>query len=661
MTVVDPACTNATPFRRKLATTILLAGLLPLLAASVVAFVLARGALKDSAENRQLLMRDEKKGAVIRYFEDAAASVRLLATAPGPREQLAALGEAFSRLPEEMGWGKAGGAPLEAEAARRMDEAVTALARLHSEVPAAGARGAVVSSLPEDSAARAAQVLFLLRNPHPTGSRHVLERPAEGTTAFGDAHAKVHGFLGAYVRENGFDDLMFVEARGGTVVYTWAKELDFGASVKVGEVAKTGFARAARRAMETAGTQTVVAEDFEAYGPAGGKPSAFLACGVRAGGAAVGAVVVRIGVETLNRIVAPEPSAVASAETYIVGADKIMRTQSRFETASTVLKKQIDSPAVSRSLAGESEVTEAPDYRGVDSVVAYAPLDVVGLHYGIVRKVDAADAFAPVRKLLLWMAVLAGVLVVLALVASIVLGRSLAQPVSRVTDRLEGMAQSLLSTAQEQQAGAAESAAAVEETRQTFQGVLGAAQNLRQVGTEVLSSAEVSQRNAQTIGHRIRELSDSTARIGEILAIVKEIANRSDLLALNAALEGTKAGEAGRGFSLVATQMQRLAEEVMGSAKKIEGLTQDITRSSAGAVLAAEEADKVASHTTQSAQHIAEAVQTQQGATEQVSVAMNEIASVARQSVDASRTIVESANHLLGVAQDLRRILGTKA
>ena len=48
--------------------------------------------------------------------------------------------------------------------------------------------------------------------------------------------------------------------------------------------------------------------------------------------------------------------------------------------------------------------------------------------------------------------------------------------------------------------------------------------------------------------------------------------------------------------------------------KKIEGLTQDMTRSSAGAVLAAEEADKVASHTTQSAQHIAEAVQTQQGA-----------------------------------------------
>jgi methyl-accepting chemotaxis protein len=337
-----------------------------------------------------------------------------------------------------------------------------------------------------------------------------------------------------------------------------------------------------------------------------------------------------------------------------------MRTQSRFESASRVLVKTLDSLAVSRSLVGDSGAMEALDYRGVDSLVAYAPVDVLGIRYGLVRKVDAADAFAPVRRLMLWMAVLGVVLVALAVLASIVLGRSLARPVSQVTDRLQGMAQELLSTAQEQQAGAAESAAAVEETRQTFTGVLGAAQNLRQVGTEVLSSAEVSQRNAQTIGRRIRELSDSTARIGEILALVKEIANRSDLLALNAALEGTKAGEAGRGFSLVATQMQRLAEEVMGSVKKIEGLTQDISRSSAGAVLAAEEADKVAAHTTQSAQGIAEAVQTQQGATEQVSVAMNEIATVARQSVDASRTIVESANHLLGVAQDLRRILGTK-
>ena len=93
------------------------------------------------------------------------------------------------------------------------------------------------------------------------------------------------------------------------------------------------------------------------------------------------------------------------------------------------------------------------------------------------------------------------------------------------------MAQSLLSTAQAQQAGAAESAAAVEETRQTFTGVLSAAQNLKTVGTEVLEHAEVAQRTAQTIGRRIQELSQNTAHIGEILALVKEIANRSDLLA----------------------------------------------------------------------------------------------------------------------------------
>ena len=219
------------------------------------------------------------------------------------------------------------------------------------------------------------------------------------------------------------------------------------------------------------------------------------------------------------------------------------------------------------------------------------------------------------------------------------------------------MASDMHSTSQEQQAGASEQSASVEETRQAFGSLLAATQGLSRVGTELLEHAELGQQSAQTIGTRIQELSTSTASITEILAIVKEIANKSEILALNAALEGTKAGEAGRGFSLVASQMQRLAEQVMGSAKSIEGLTREITRTSNAAVLAAEEAGKVAGLTTNAARDIADAVARQQSGTEQITQAMDEIATVAQGNVGASRIIVTAANDLIGLAEGLSRTL----
>jgi methyl-accepting chemotaxis protein len=429
--------------------------------------------------------------------------------------------------------------------------------------------------------------------------------------------------------------------------------------VRDGPFAATGLGRAARRALDGTADNEVYAEDFELYAPSRGRPTAFLASPVRVDGKTVGALVAQVPAGHVNALLAPEPGTSPSSETYLVGRDRLMRSDSRFERESTILRKSLDSLAVRESLAGNTGVGIAPDYRGVEGIISWTPVKVLGLDFGLVRKIDTEHAFEPSRRLLYWMAGIAGLLVLLALGAGIALSRSLARPVAEATERLQGMAQSLLSTAQQQQAGAAEAAAAVEETRQTFTSVLGAAKDLRKVGTEVLGNAEISQRNAQTIGRRIQDLSTNTAHIGEILSLVKEIANRSDLLALNAALEGTKAGEAGRGFSLVATQMQRLAEEVMQSVKKIEALTGDISKASAGAVLAAEEADKVASRTTTSAQHIAEAVETQQAATEQVSVAMNEIATVAQNSVESARTIVSSSNGLLGVAADLRRVMGS--
>lgn len=81
-------------------------------------------------------------------------------------------------------------------------------------------------------------------------------------------------------------------------------------------------------------------------------------------------------------------------------------------------------------------------------------------------------------------------------------------------------------------------------------------------------------RNAEEIA----DLGQRSAEIGEIVALISEIAERTNLLALNAAIEAARAGEHGRGFAVVASEVRKLAEKSNSAAKDISNLVQDINR-----------------------------------------------------------------------------------
>jgi methyl-accepting chemotaxis protein len=211
-----------------------------------------------------------------------------------------------------------------------------------------------------------------------------------------------------------------------------------------------------------------------------------------------------------------------------------------------------------------------------------------------------------------------------------------------------------LASARQQQQGATEQSSAVEETRRTMDNLLGASREIATRASGVLSNAERTQANSNVVASRIAALSKHAQRIQEILEIIKDIANKSDLLALNAALEGTKAGEVGRGFSLVATQMQKLAENVMGSVSDIKELTATISEATQSSVMATEESTKLASDTTRSAQQIMTVIQQQQSGTEQVTRAMDDVALIAGQSVAGSKQVVRSTEELLRLSTELQ-------
>lgn len=215
----------------------------------------------------------------------------------------------------------------------------------------------------------------------------------------------------------------------------------------------------------------------------------------------------------------------------------------------------------------------------------------------------------------------------------------------------------ILQSAEQQEQGAAEQASAVHETRQTMAQLLQSGRQISQSAYQVLHSAEKTQSNNQLISDRISALSTHIQRITEILEVIKDIANKSELLALNASLEGTKAGETGRGFSLVASQMQRLAENIMGAVRDIKGLTGDVHNATQASVLATEDGTSLAANTTHAARQIGSIITQQQTGTEQVTRAMDDVAQIAQQNSMASRSSVRTTQALAHLSKELEDLV----
>lgn len=190
----------------------------------------------------------------------------------------------------------------------------------------------------------------------------------------------------------------------------------------------------------------------------------------------------------------------------------------------------------------------------------------------------------------------------------------------------------------------------------------------------LLSAIQTISQDADAIHEAMERLSRRVERIGSVVEVIDEIADRSDLLALNAALEGAKAGEAGRGFSIVAAEMRRLAENVLTSTQEIKSLigeireaTDETARATERNRLSAKEGEDQADQAMQSVQAILAgieetsdaarvihlATQQQRSATEQVVQSMTDLEAVTRQAQEGAAQAAGAAAELAKLADRL--------
>ena len=382
----------------------LLVGLISAAVVGSLSYKNAKTSLTQTIYDQLTATRETKKRQTENYFKDQLTAFEVLSNQGQVADALEQFNRTFhSNVPE-----------ISAEANERLKtfyktDFLTKLAENSSGEPV------LETFYPNNPAALYRQAQFISENPAPTGSKETLVSPnLVGTNTPDDnpyarTHAAFHPLFVRMLNKLKYYDIFLIDHKTGDIVYSVFKEADYATSLTTGPYKFTGLARAFESVRRNPELGKVVIVDFDHYVPSYNKPAAFMATPVFDGTTLRGIIAVQLNIDAINSFMTSEGNWAqegmgTSGEVYLVGGDKNLRTSSRFliedkpgyiqalknaavpsdkimlieNTGIAILNQPVTSTASENALRGQSATEIVQDYRGIDVLSSYAPIEIGG-------------------------------------------------------------------------------------------------------------------------------------------------------------------------------------------------------------------------------------------------------------------------------------------
>lgn len=275
---------------------------------------------------------------------------------------------------------------------------------------------------PTSGAACYLQYEYIIKNPHPIGSKNDFQFAPDGSQ-YSKVHKEHHDYFNSLTKKFNFYDIFLVDLDNGDIVYSAFKEVDFATNLYSGPHSYSNIAELVKKISANRDLESAAVVDFANYRPSYGAPASFMGVPLRDGNVTVGALIVQLPDEQINKVMTSnyawkEVGLGESGETYLVGEDFLMRSISRFYLEDTlnftkelmnvgirkeeitkmynmgtsILNMRIKTDASEEALAGKVDTKIVDDYRGVPVLSSYAPINVAGLKWAILSEIDHAEA-----------------------------------------------------------------------------------------------------------------------------------------------------------------------------------------------------------------------------------------------------------------------------